>query len=42
LGGGRGGDIGRGVGYAVCIQKCNIDFWKARDRQIERLEKEMK
>ncbi len=26
--------------YAICIQKCNTNFWKDHDRRMEDLEKE--
>ena len=31
---GRGGN-GYGVGYAVCIQKCNRRYWKAWDKEVK-------
>lgn len=34
---GRG--LGRGTGYAVCIQDCNREYWKAWDKGMEKLGK---
>lgn len=36
---GGGGGRGRGIGYAVCIQDCNREYWKAWDQGMERLGK---